>query len=633
MSPQNIRIMKETRALFWPWLAVMLLAVSRPLAATLRIGILSGDSGIVGFYLGPPLLAALSFGNEFQYRTVSLLFSQPLDRLQIWREKLAVMLVAVSSASLAYFLTWQPNFERDIIQWVFSAAFVVAAIASSTFWTLIARSTIGGAILNIAVQATLAGMWTLFAQAAQARSHAVTDAFSFLVPGFVGTLCYSGAMLWIGRRKTARFQVTGEIAGQDLFLAHRLMPESVTRWFRWRSAGPTLNLIMKELHLLRPVWLLTSLAIAFLICLTPLRFFSPGSGTFIADSSVAVVGMYLLLTSILAGSLSMGEERQLGTHSWHLTLPISVREQWLIKLISTTLAPAACGFLVLRSADFFLGSVFQNRFYQLLNNNQSSVLLFCILALAFPAFWCACAVNGTVRATVWTVPVLCIFGLAVQFGLLFVRSALGPSVIHQIVLKLHAFPGFVYLNKPLHDVVRPVFLLGLVLAFAMLQSYRLFRREQPGGIRAIVRHLIPVCLAVIFFMLSVGLLEATDFEINDQQLIVVREISGAVRKLELDPATLDAAHPQSIAPEELNRVYPLSDVTKAWLRNASVSVSPKPTGDSLRFLRNGKWQEPTARITANIQFSNGWECRAYDVFAGCSGPGQRFVWFPILLNK
>ena len=39
-----------------------------------------------------------------------------------------------------------------------------------------------------------------------------------------------------------------------------------------------------------------------------------------------------------------------------------------------------------------------------------------VLILTFAAFWCACAVNGTVRAVLWVFPVLIAVGLASVFG-------------------------------------------------------------------------------------------------------------------------------------------------------------------------------------------------------------------------
>jgi hypothetical protein len=637
MSPQSIRIIKEARALFWPWVAVMVVALSRPFVSALSFNLRFEDLGIAGFCLGLPFLAALPFGNEFQYRTASQLLSQPVSRLQIWREKLIVMLVAVVSVSLAFFLTW-PILSADIIQWVIAAAFLVATIGSSTFWALIARSTIGGLILNVAVQGMIVQFWAGFAQAAAARRHVTADAFPFLIAGAAGTVCYAGAMLWLGSRQLAKFQVTGDTSSQDLMSVRRLMPESVAQWFRSQPAGPTLNLIRKEAHLLRPVWLLTLLALAFLLCVAPLRLFSfPGRDAIIADAGVLVVSMFLLMASVLTGSLSMGEERQLGTHSWHLMLPVSVRVQWVIKVVSNMLAIAACGYLVLRTADFLLGPVFQTGFRGLLNNSEPSVLLFCMLSLTLPAFWCACAVNGTVRAAAWTVPVVAIFMFSPAFGNLLGRFGESDSsaVIHRIVLSAHALPVSNIQLLNLFDP-GPVLFIGPGLVFAVFQSYYLFRVERPDGIRAVVQPLIPVCLVAFLCALPSGLVRTYVFELESQQFTVVKEVGRAVSQLSLDPAKLDAAHPLPISSQELNRVSPLSEVTQTWLRDATVSVSPKPepTGHPFRFrfFQNGEWHESKAQITANIQFANGLECRAYDVFMNCGRPGELRGWFPILLR-
>jgi hypothetical protein len=630
MSAQNIRIMKEARALFWPWVAVMLVAVSRALLSTLRFNygtpMLLADGGIAGFYLGPPLLAALSFGNEFQYRTVSVLLAQPVARLQIWREKLAVMLVAVLAVSLAYFLTWRADFEQDIVQWVFSAAFLVAVVGSSTFWTLIARSTVGGVLLNIAVQGTITAAWAAPAQTAFAR-HLPADAYPFLVFGFVGTLCYSGFMLWIGRRKLALFQVTGEVAGQDLLSGRQLMPQFFARWLRWKPAGATLNVVKKEMRLLRPVWLLALLTISFLVCLALLSAFSyPFIETFVSGASAAGVLMYLLLGGILAGSLSMGEERQSGTHSWHLVLPISVREQWFIKLVSSLLVSFVCGFLVLRSADLLLGPLFQKVFHEVVNGRELPFVAFYLLSLTFPAFCCSCAVNGTVRAAAWTVPALMFLSLAGGLAALvqgfFVA---GLHVMQPVMLAVHAFPGvapdnFIWdYGQLLVVVVAPV--------FAVFQSFRLFRAERAESMQAAVRPLLHVCAVVFCCVLFGGLIRDAAWENLREQRVVTREVGKAVSKLELDPATVDSAHPRAVSLADLNRVYPFSNVTQIWLKNASISVSPplKPRGGQpvLRIRRDGKLEAANAKLSANIHFSNGWECQAYDEIGNCRGPGEQ----------
>src|SRR5215831_3437425 len=153
MTAQNIRIMKEARALFWPWCAVMFVGLLH--LSGVRCRFYDVDLTVVGFLIGVPLLSALSFGNEFQYRTASLLLAQPTSRLQIWREKLAVMLIAVLSVTLVYYAAWRQFLQSSLLGWVSDAAFLVMVVGSATLWILIARSTLGGLILNVGVQGSI----------------------------------------------------------------------------------------------------------------------------------------------------------------------------------------------------------------------------------------------------------------------------------------------------------------------------------------------------------------------------------------------------------------------------------------------------------------------------------------------
>src|SRR5438552_3077704 len=110
MSPRATRLFKEGRTLFWPWCAVtsagavpMLLLAFSNHGVNLWPGFnprhgAALDVSLAGFVLGIPLLATLPFGSEFQHRTVSVLLSQPVNRMAIWAEKLAVTIVAALSA-------------------------------------------------------------------------------------------------------------------------------------------------------------------------------------------------------------------------------------------------------------------------------------------------------------------------------------------------------------------------------------------------------------------------------------------------------------------------------------------------------------------------------------------------------
>src|SRR5688572_9965214 len=120
MNSRTTRMMKEARALFWPWCAVTFVGVLPLVLQESHSGVhgilyvtVREMIGRTGFFGGILLLATLSLGNEFQHRTLSLLLSQPIDRMQIWGEKLSVTIVAVLSAALAFYHGWRSVFQQD----------------------------------------------------------------------------------------------------------------------------------------------------------------------------------------------------------------------------------------------------------------------------------------------------------------------------------------------------------------------------------------------------------------------------------------------------------------------------------------------------------------------------------------
>src|SRR5215475_4308470 len=353
MTAQNIRVIKEARALFWPWCAVMLVGLLH--LSGVRSRFYEVDLTVVGFLIKVPLLSALSFGNEFQYRIASLLLAQPTSRLQIWREKLAVMLIAVLSVTLVYYAAWRQFLQSSLLGWVSDAAFLVMVVGSATLWILIARSTLGGLILNVGVQGSILIVTAALMGVFSLNPLVPAPAFSALLTVLVAALCYAGVMLWLGWRKLSGFQTTGEAADHDLLAARPwFIPDSFAELFRWQPEGATLNLIRKELRLLRPVWLLTIGWVAFLVALSPFRSVAKHVSIDFEIIADVAVTMYLILVAILAGSISMGEERQLGTHSVNLMLPVSVRRQWLIKVGCNMLAGLVCGLLAIAVTDFVL---------------------------------------------------------------------------------------------------------------------------------------------------------------------------------------------------------------------------------------------------------------------------------------
>src|SRR5262249_29156299 len=150
----------------------------------------------LSFWIGIPILASLSLGTEFQHRTFPMLLSQPIGRMQVWAEKWLVTGGAVLTAFLVHWFVHGASFSTFGLVWV------VTAMCSATFWTLVARSTVGGVVLNVlqaigmVIAANLAE-WVFELQ----PSVTVTRA-----PLVAAALAYALVTLSLGWRKLARFQ-------------------------------------------------------------------------------------------------------------------------------------------------------------------------------------------------------------------------------------------------------------------------------------------------------------------------------------------------------------------------------------------------------------------------------------------
>src|SRR5207253_1556477 len=91
---------------------------------------------VLGFFAGLPLLAALSMGNEVQHRTLPLLLAQPVNRMEIWAEKLGVTVVGVTFAAIVYSIGLPENSGLGLSV----GLWVITTIASAMFCTVGARS-------------------------------------------------------------------------------------------------------------------------------------------------------------------------------------------------------------------------------------------------------------------------------------------------------------------------------------------------------------------------------------------------------------------------------------------------------------------------------------------------------------
>src|SRR5579862_815646 len=608
MNAKTTRLLKEARPLFWPWFA-LIIAGALPLVHAPQ----SVDLIVAGMLLGFSLLAALPFGNEFQNRTLALLLAQPVDRMEIWSEKLGVMAVATLSAALVLILGWRVSaLQVDPHDAAFLAAWIIATTASATYWTLLARSTLGGLALNVAVNGLVVEMpWLVFYHERAltiplSPSTITISAVTFML------FCYAGVMLWLGAQKLARFQAIGGMAGDDLLMAGpSVMPEAFARWFRSRPTGAFLNLIRKEFRLLRPVWLITLMSVLGWTCLTMsglvpeygfgrLIVSRPGSPTFLLFFAQSLVAALSIAIAILAGCLSRGEERTSGTHAWHMTLPVSARVQWLIKLVMAMITGFVCGgllpLLVLIAGGFLFGSPLM-----FVDPHGALIWLAAIPLLTLASFWCACAFNGTVRAVLWLFPMLGALAVSGQLG-----GSVAPGLMDFIFSRLNLFSNFRFTNAvsnvqfidmgaiehlgqiDSHLVVSnvlsneasasfmlvPVLFLVPILLFAIIQSFRLFRAQVQEGTLSVIRKLAPMAAMVFLCVFSLVALVTLVDRARRQMWTMFHETQEAIVKIQAGTANLDAAQPLQLTMEDLAKASPLSERTRRWLRNSRISVGP-----------------------------------------------------------
>ena len=583
MNAKTTRILKEARSLFWPWCALIIAGalwlVEQSHSALIGGGPLWGvhylvePIGFLGFVLGIPLLATLSLGNEFQHRTLPLLLSQPISRMEIWGEKMGVTVVAVVSAALVFFLSWRvagfPIGPRDLVM---VGAYIIATAAAAAFWTLVARSTLGGIALGFLFPGFMVLVWANLPERIRDTEYPFLPASStgVAIAAFI-FLCYAGVMIWLGRRELARFQVTGGLAGDDLLMAGpHTMPVAWAGWFRCRPTGVVLNLVRKELRLLRPLWLITLLNVTVWICLVLFRSTRHPQFTMVM---VAMGSLY----AILAGSLSLGEERTSGTHSWHMTLPVSARRQWLIKLFIAMFAGVVCAALLPILVLIAGGTIFGSPF-MFVDPRATAGWLLTVSLLSFAAFWCACAVNGTVRAVVWVFPVIGGLVFAARFG-----GWVGSELTDFVVSRFDPFTAFRFTNAVSNIRLfvieaTPTLVLALLLVptllFAVIQSYRLFRAQLQDSAMSVIRCLVPLAIVASLCSFSVVAFDAFVGHAKQQMWTMFRETHEAIEKIQPGSANLEAMHPLQLTTEDLAKASRLSERTRRWLANSSITVAP-----------------------------------------------------------
>ena len=279
------------------------------------------STALVAFLFGVVMLALSVFGREFGLQTFPLLLAQPVERRRIWWTKSGLL----AAAMLTVFLAWWAScsvclrtVSRDFNSsdtLIVSVVGVVVAFAGGLWTTLLLRQMSGAFWFTILVPAMIAALLS------QARPWL----------GLLALGLYAAAGFWWARHQFLGAQDTAWTGGVIAFPGWRGAQTTLGA----RKHRPWTALFWKELQL-QQVGLM-GMAWLFLMHLGVLGLRRVNYAAFgeTLRTVLEVFGGVWIAVPLLVSAVSVAEERKLGTLAQHLTLPVSRRAQFGMKLLLT----------------------------------------------------------------------------------------------------------------------------------------------------------------------------------------------------------------------------------------------------------------------------------------------------------
>jgi hypothetical protein len=360
--PALRRVFKEVRAV----LPGLLLAILGPQLVGLALEPADWGAAALPYFLGILLMGAGVFGSEFEHRTLFTCLGQPRSRGQIFREKLVILGVLVSSSLLLLGLgAWDVQVLALPTHFDWDAAVPVLVVTGVVFttapaYTLLSRSSLAGAVFTIAggggfwalslglVGATRWGFERLFPQYPMTSETWMSGGMA------TALVLYAMAGLITSWRLFSRLEDRAS-AGQEAVGSPRLglgwgRSTRSAGWTAILGTGATAHLIRKELRLhFLPRMLAASLVAGALLVWLVRPALPPGPLRELLQESTGmtgILGLAACLTLMITGASSTAEERQLGTLAWQQTQPVPLPRQWRIKLVTTLVVAGVTAYLV-----------------------------------------------------------------------------------------------------------------------------------------------------------------------------------------------------------------------------------------------------------------------------------------------
>ncbi len=440
----NTLTLKELRLLLPATLAALILAIV-PVWFLPRNPWTSSEMTLYPFAFGIALMALGSFGREMALSTFPLLLAQPIARSRIWWTKVRVLAAASAVVLAVWWASWSiygftGTTPSDTLETTLLGVPMALALLSGGLWsTLLLRQVAGAFLVTILLPASIAVLiaalrmetplpwvcaglvvyaiagfllaWWLFLRAQEVMWTGDAVTLSDLFPTRKSGSSSGESPIRPGHTHTA-LNTPRIVAGQPSRAADR-------------PCRPIRALISKELHF-HQVSLAGIAALALLhVGVVLIRWLLRGHQ--IEGMLEGILNFYpfiWLFVPLLVGSLSIAEERRLGTMEAHLGMPVRRRIQFMIKLLSVICLGALLSFLLLVVVEAFgvvLGAPAAIGIFE--SGTTFAVIFCCLLALSLLAFYASSLSRNLLQA----------LGLAVGFaGCLFFLVATGPA-IHNLI--------------------------------------------------------------------------------------------------------------------------------------------------------------------------------------------------------
>ena len=562
------RIFKELRAFALPagFMAAgsLLVLLISPIAAFAQ---LAAPVAATLFFVSAPLLTASAFGIEFQQRTLSLLLAQPISRTRIWLEKLAPLLAVAAVLGAWQIFVLAATGARHIRP---SAAvlYLVSVVCAGPLWTILARSTIGGAAFTAAslLMVELLGGFVLQWIGFHEFKGVI---FATSVPLTVLRLGYAALTLLAAWFVFTRLQVASQLAA-DITSPMPGLP-MLRGVLHCRRTGLVRNLFRKELRLQTPVLMVAAAFAACWLMAVVLFVFSPPRHPIAELTFTVLLAMYLPLALVIVSTVSQGEDNALGIHGWHLTLPVRPLVHWLVKLMAmlivagiTLLAVPAALHALATAALGATGWVPElPRRFELPLAAAAGALSLC--------FWCASLFGQPIRAAVAAT----VIGVVTAAAAVLVTEATQAWPVAEpfftwAMVKYQLPPDY-FIETVLSDrnpsrlfdhVV--VVLLALLCCTVLAMSVRAFRQGRVER-RLIVRQVGLLMACVVLTVGTTFALLHSAYEVG--QSVPVRELHTALLALSPSPS---GTGPVAVPLERIARG--LSPSTRDWLRDSEIRL-------------------------------------------------------------